>query len=177
MLSSRLNAFVMPTSQTSADRVAERRSLPTSSHLRAGREHDRRGADLQRRAWRAGEAVEVVDEARDEEERAAGEDPDERLASARTHRPTSAAPDAGGEPGEDADAPEASAWSRSCQRSALGAATSRAASGERSSAEIDERRRPAAQANGAAMLTRGKGKGRLFSTLCGKPEGDGRSVD
>ena len=68
MLSSRLNAFETPISQSDGDRVAEDRVVDELD-VRAGREHDRRrralGGELRERA----EAEEVVGEPGGEHER------------------------------------------------------------------------------------------------------------
>ena len=72
MLSSRLNAFVIPTSQRSAS--AQATTCVDQLHVGAGREHEDCGRDLQRELRERRHRAQVVDEARDEEDRDAAVD-------------------------------------------------------------------------------------------------------
>ena len=84
MLSRRLNAFVMPTSHKHADRDRER--VPVDElHRRAGREDDRRAAELRRELPARAQRPDVVDQAGHEDQRRRGRDPDQLLA--RPERP------------------------------------------------------------------------------------------
>ena len=104
MLSSRLKAFVIPTSQTSPSAVAST-SLPTISTVSPGGEHDAGRRELGRQLRDRLERVDVVDEAGDEEDRAAAEDP-EQLAARLGRADGDRRGDARDEPEEDADAAE-----------------------------------------------------------------------
>ena len=73
MLSRRLNAFVIPTSQRRPIAQA-RTSLPTISTLRPLARTTTAGDDLRAELRDRAEMPEVVDEARDEDDRDAGED-------------------------------------------------------------------------------------------------------
>ena len=84
MLSSRLKAFVIPTSQKSADRDRE----PGAVHdldVRAGREDDRGASELRGDLGERRQRADVVDQACEEEQARSGEDPDEL--AARLERP------------------------------------------------------------------------------------------
>ena len=104
MLSSRLNAFVIPTSQRTPI-AAARTSLPTISTERPVDEHDRRGAELRGELEPRGQRVDVVDQAGEEEQRGAAEDAEQLLAAVEAADRERRA-DPGGEPEEDADAAE-----------------------------------------------------------------------
>ena len=105
MLSSRLNAFVIPTSQ--------RRPIASGEHVvaddldrEARGQHDAGGRELRRELRERAQRVGVVEQARHEEDRAAAEDPQQlRARFDCTHRDRQ--PDAGTEAGEDPDAAEA----------------------------------------------------------------------
>ena len=73
MLSRRLKAFVIPTSHTTPITVASE-SFETISTRMPGDEHERRRADLGGDLRERRQAVDVVDEPGEEEDRAAAED-------------------------------------------------------------------------------------------------------
>ena len=92
MLSSRLNAFVIPTSQTTPSAVAAM-SLEMISTRTPDGEHERRGGALRRELRERREPEDVVEQAGDEEDRAAADDAaelaargDQRRARARRRR-------------------------------------------------------------------------------------------
>ena len=156
MLSSRLNAFVTPDEPDERDRVADP-LVADELHLRPGREHDRRGGDLRGELGERVEAVEVVDEAaRRRSARSRGRSRRApRSARTRPRRRRARAPAVS--PAK-MPIPPSSGVGFSCQRSAEGTATSRRASGVRSSAQI-----AAAHAGRAAMaasVTGGEGSER-----------------
>ena len=85
MLSSRLNAFVIPTSQITPSGTAIQ-SLATSSTVEPAPERDRRGAELRAELRPGGQRVQVVDEPCEKQQRAAAEDAPELRRWARAHR-------------------------------------------------------------------------------------------
>ena len=154
MLSSRLNAFVIPTSQSEPDRPREH-VVADDLDAQAAREHDDGRGDLRRELRDRAQVPEVVDEPGDEDDRDAREDPAE-LAAPLDGAGRERERDARDEAGEDADAAEQSASAASCQRSSDGTATSRAPTGERRRSQ----RTAAATANAAIAtiaITTGKG--------------------
>ena len=104
MLSSRLKAFVIPTSQRTPS-AAARKSFETistvSPQASATAAAPNWAAELEPR----GQCVDVVDEARDEEDRGAAEDAEELLVGVDAADRDRCA-DPGGEPEVEADAPE-----------------------------------------------------------------------
>ena len=123
MLSSRLNAFVMPTSQRIASGHATNMRV---DQLDAGArcEHDHRRGDLQRELQLRRERTHVVDQPRDEEERDPGVDPRDLLGR-RDRAGRDRGPDPDGQPGEDRRRRRRAGSGTSCQRSLVGTATSR----------------------------------------------------
>ena len=105
----------------------------------AGREHDRGRADLRAELRDRRQRVEVVGEPGDEEDRAAGEDPERARRRRRRTPAATASSDAGERCRRRCRCRRTTASTCSCQRSPRGAATSRRASGERSSAPDHER--------------------------------------
>ena len=162
MLSSRLNAFVIPTSQRIPSGTAIQ-SVPTSSTVRPLQSDDRGRADLRAELGPRRERVEIVDEARQEEQRAAAEHAPELRVGSTTPQ-ARARPLPRREAGEQMPRPPTSGVASPCQRSSRGAAERRRASGERSAARIT-----AYEATRAAIatsaITEGKGKGRLLAVF------------
>ena len=123
MLSSRLNAFVIPTSQKIASGHATT-CVWISCDAGAGREHDHRRRDLERELQLRRERVQVVDEARDEEERDPGVDAGD-LGASPGSRPTATAAQIPTLSPTKMPTPPKSGVGTSCQRSLEGTATSR----------------------------------------------------
>ena len=88
MLSSRLKAFVIPTSQSTPMRRREH-VVVDDLDREAHDEHDRGRAELRAELHDRGQRVDVVDQAGEEEERGAGEDAEQLLAAVRSRRPRS----------------------------------------------------------------------------------------
>ena len=163
MLSSRLNAFVMPTSQKIASGHATT-CVWISCDARAGREHDHRGGDLQRELQLRRERTQVVDEPGDEEERDPGVDPGELLASAGIAPAATAAQSPTLSPAKMPTPPK-SGVGTSCQRSLEGTATSRRCSrvARRSQIASAEAGRAAIAAR---VLTSAEGRALLLGRVC-----------
>ena len=135
MLSSRLKAFVIPTSQTTRDRDREH-VVGDDLDLEPGREHDRRRPRPGRRAWRGGRSVQRSSTSPARKRiSAAGEDPDE-LALPLDRAGGEAAPTPARRP---ATIPIAADERRRLgrQRSPVGEATTCRAKRERSVGQID----------------------------------------
>src|SRR5207244_1946930 len=103
MLSSRLNAFVIPTSHRSP--MPHARTAPDELDLEAARDDDHRGGELRRELREDVQVPEVVDEAGREEEGDSGENPDE-LAARGDRSGSEREEDADRKPGIDANTPE-----------------------------------------------------------------------
>ena len=163
MLSSRLNAFVIPISQTTPSTVAAM-SLRDDLDADAGGEHERRGRDLRRELRERREAVDVVEQPGDEEDRAAAEDAAELAARRDRARAASATPTATSRPAM-IPLPPSSGVERLCQRSARGAATTMRAAGVRSSAQIVSRLAGSAASAAAATVTAQRASAARFVRL------------
>ena len=101
MLSSRLNAFVIPTSQITPSGTAIQ-SLPTISTVKPAPQRDRSCPELRPELRPGGKRVQVVDEPREEEHRAADQHaPQLRARLERTGRERDEG--TGEQPGEDAE--------------------------------------------------------------------------
>ena len=87
MLSSRLNAFVIPTSHATAERDRDPVARDDLDRQAAG-ERDRGRAELRASLAHAGQCPEIVDEAGQEEQRAPAEHAPELAVGSTTSRPT-----------------------------------------------------------------------------------------
>ena len=125
MLSSRLNALVIPTSQKSAI-TTPRASFAISSTREPCGDRDPGRGELRRELRERAQVPDVVDEPGDEEQRGSGEDPRElpRRLDGADERARAAAPAA--RPAAIPTPPNVGV-ARSCHRSPVGCATSRAA--------------------------------------------------
>ena len=161
MLSSRLNAFVTPTSQSSAIAIADALVADELDLRAASRARSRRRRSA-RASFASGlQATEVVDEAGDEDERAAGEDTAELARSGSNAPVATAASQTPTLRPTKIPIPPTSGVGASCQRSPHGAATRRRGAGVGGVAQIarrgqaEERRSPRARSRPERVAQRG----------------------